>query len=139
MQIPMDSCKKTLSVVWFVGAVAVFGILFLQSLVGHYEGGVAEAWGCVLPMIIPTLSLMVGVHVSDVRSKRAQKRMIDRFVFRLATFLSIVYLVGVLLAVLLQPVIDQDPLRVLATANLGLGPFQGLVVGVLGAFFVQKQ
>ena len=139
MQVSMKKCKKRLASVWFAGAGLVFTILFFQTVFGHYESRASEAWGWAFPTVMPTLSLILGVLVSEALSGARGAKKIDRFVFRLALSLSVVYLLSVLLTILLQPVSSRRPADILGLANMWLGPFQGLVTAALGAFFVRAE
>lgn len=135
----MRKCKKQLTVVWFSGGGLVFILLFFQTILGHYESGVSQAWGWALPTIMPTLSLIIGVLVSDALGiSEVTKKTTDQFVFWLAIWLSVAYLASVLLTILFQPFSGRSPIEVFVSANLWLGPFQGLVVAALGAFFVRE-
>jgi H+/Cl- antiporter ClcA len=51
--------------------------------------------------------------------------------------LSMAYLVAVLLVIALQPLAPVPPLELMTQSNIWLGPFQGLVAGTMGAFFVK--
>ena len=49
-----------------------------------------------------------------------------------------IYLLCVLLTNLLEPFSERTPSELFMSASLWLGPFQGLVVASLGAFFVRE-
>jgi len=136
MKVPMDRCKKRLSVVWFIGGGFVFFILLLQTMFGRFGANAIEAWGWFLPTVMPTLSLMLGVLIADAVSKKATTKSVDRFLFRLAFTLSFVYVLVVALTVLLQPLSAfSNPLELMGLSNLWLGPLQGLVAAVIATFF----
>ena len=59
--------------------------------------------------------------------------------FKLALCLSVTYFLVVLATIVLQPFSSVPPLELLDMSNLWLGPLQGLVTGVLGAFFVKVE
>jgi len=135
MGLTIASAKKRLFVVWSIGAMLLFLLLIVQSASGRY-GDTAEVWAWFLPTIIPTLSLMIAVIVSDALERRSgQKRRADVFLYRVAISLSVFYLVVVSLSIFLQPFSELSPLELMRTSNLWLGPLQGLVVASLGAFF----
>ena len=139
MQISRDKAKKYLAVLWFISAAVLFILLYLQTILGHYEQNIDKVWGWFLPNILPTLSLIVGVIVTDALAQTIKTEKIDRFVFLLAFGLSITYLIVVLFTIVLQPMSPLPPLDLMSLANLWLGPFQGLVSASLGAFFIQNQ
>ena len=132
-------CKKRLTIVWFVGAGIIFAIVLLQSVFGRYAEHTTDAWSWFLPTVMPALSLIIGVLVADAMRGTICDRRIDPFMFRLTFSLSIAYFVIVLATILLQPFAPGPPLALLAMSNLWLGPFQGLVIGALGAFFVRAE
>ncbi len=136
MKLSMYQCKRRLAALWFIGAGAVFFVVFLQTAFGHYGEKVTEVWSWVLPTVMPTLSLVLGVLVVDALGKGISITRIDDFLFRLTFGLSLAYLLAVLLIFLLQPFTRVPPLQLMQQSNLWLGPFQGLVAAGLGAFFV---
>ncbi len=141
MEMKMVECKKHLAVVWFVGGGVLFFILFLQSIRGVYGDKVADAWGWLMPSIMPTLSLMIAVFVMDAlnKSRQVQDVIADVFLFRLTFYLSIAYLVVALLTILLQPFSTSSPSEIMQLSHLWMGPFQGLVTASLGAFFMKNK
>ncbi len=137
MEVAIAHCKKWLATVWFVGAGSIFFIVLVQSLLGRYGEQANEAWGWLLPTVMPTLSLIIGVLVFDAVQKEKKPKTIDRFLFRLTVSLSSAYLAAVFLVIALQPLADVPPLQMMTQANVWLGPFQGLVAAAMGAFFVK--
>jgi len=92
----------------------------------------------LLPTIMPTLSLMIGVFVAEALSQvAAQKSRINLFLYRLTFWISALYLIVVALTILLPPLAPppHDPLKVMETSNVFLGRLQGLAASALGAFF----
>jgi len=138
MLIPMLKCKKKLAILWFIGAGLSFFLLLLQTLGGRYGDDIEKAWRWLLPTIIPTLSLIIGVLAIEFQGSKKDGKMADRFFFRLSYILSTVYLCIVALTILWQPFSNIKPLALLEQSNLWLGPFQGLVSATIGAFFVKK-
>jgi hypothetical protein len=130
-------CKRWLAAVWFSGSGIVFFVVLVQSLVGRFGEQDDEAWGWLLPTVMPTLSLIIGVLVFDALSHEKTPRKIDRFMFRLTVGLSGAYLTAVFLVIALQPLAEAPPIELMTRANIWLGPFQGLVAAALGAFFVK--
>jgi hypothetical protein len=55
-------------------------------------------------------------------------------------WLSVIYLLSILFSILLSPFSTaEDPLIFLHRYSILLGVFQGLLNGVMGAFFTQKE
>lgn len=136
--ISIRKAKRILASVWFLMAGLLFVIVFIQTLSGYYGDKVSEAWAWLLPTIMPTLSLIIAVLVSDSVQVTPETRDVSRFIFVLAISLSTVYLLAVMIVVLCGQLTLTAPLELMKTANLGLGPLQGLVVAAIGIFFVKK-
>lgn len=134
----MSVAKNRLAVVWLVGAGLAFALVFAQTLLGKYGDHTEEAWSWLLPTVMPTASLIIGVYVSEVAGVARKPVHVNPFVYRLALGLSTAYLLAVLMTLLAIPLSDFGPTTLMEKANLGLGPFQGLVTAALGAFFVNK-
>ncbi|MCI5115573.1 MAG: hypothetical protein D3919_02485 [Candidatus Electrothrix sp. AW5] len=142
MRIPITNTKKRLAIIWFSGSGFLFALLFLQTIFGKYGTEAKDAWGLLLPTFMPTLSLIIGTLIADATaSKKDTKEIatVDRFFFRLSCFLSIAYLLTVILTILLSPFSKLSLLELIKLSNLWLAPFQGLVTASLGAFFVSKK
>jgi cytochrome bd-type quinol oxidase subunit 2 len=88
---------------------------------------------------MPTLSLITGVFVMDIRGATDREKKVDRFLYRLALILSVAYLFVVLLFIILHPYSEWMAIRFLNESNLWIAPLQGLVGALLGAFFVKKE
>ena len=96
-------CKKKLAVLWFSGTGLVFLVLLLQTMMDHYGENTRDVWGWFLPATIPTLSIIVGVLVTDALGKGIQITHVDIFIYRLSFWVSIVYILSVSLIILIQP------------------------------------
>jgi len=81
MQLLMSDCKRTLTVLWFIGSGVIFLMVLLQSILGHYYGKSNEAWGWLLPNIMPGLSLITGVMIIDAQNRQPKAETVDRFFF----------------------------------------------------------
>lgn len=137
--VSMSLAKRRLAVVWFVGAGLLFLLVLLQSVRGIYGGQTDQAWAWLLPSVMPTLSLIIGVLVADARQPQRVNITIDPFIPGLAVTLSVVYFVTVVCTILLQPFSSATPLGLMSMSHLWLAPFQGLVSAVMGALFVKQQ
>lgn len=139
MQIPMARCKRVLGTIWFLGAAFLFLLMIVQTIFGRYGSDATEAWGWLMPGLLPTLSLIVGVLVMDALGKSVKAKTVDGFMFWLTSGLSVFYLVMLALPILLQPFSQLEPVALLKQSNLYLGPLQGLVSAALAAFFVKRE
>lgn len=133
----MTTCKKVLAGLWFGAGSGLFLIVVLQTLFGKYGDEATEAWGWLLPAVLPTLSLMLGVLVMDAQGKTVRVQVVDKFLFFLTVALSGFYLLLVALTVLMEPFVAIAATALMNESKLWLGPLQGLVSGSMGAFFVR--
>jgi hypothetical protein len=135
--VPMAQCKRRLAVLWFIGAGIIFSLIFGQTALGKYGDQASQAWNWILPTIMPTLSLIVGVLVMETVGKNVKNTFADAFLFKLTFGISTAYLLAVLLTLLVQPFSTLTVFELMSQSNFWLGPFQGLVAAALGAFFVK--
>lgn len=137
--ISLDAVRARLSVVWLGGASLILLLVVLQSLLGKYQTKTQEAWGWLLPTIMPTLGMIVSVLGYTALETRASSFVVRKVFARIAIWLSVFYQALILLTILIQPFVGTDPIDLMHTSNLWLGPFQGLVGSALGVLFVSKQ
>jgi hypothetical protein len=139
MNIQMANAKQRLAVLWFSSA----GVLFVGVLVLSLKAAPALApsavWSWYLPTVMPTLSLIIGVLVSDALGRGVATKTADLFLFKLTWAISAAYLSIVLITLLLTPFVEMALKDILDTSLLWLGPLQGLASAALGAFFVQSE
>lgn len=136
--VSMRAAKRQLAVIWLVGAGLLFLIVIGQTFGGVYGDGVQRAWGWLLPSIMPTLSLIIGVLVSDAQQIGKADPQVDPFLVTIAKGFSGGYLLLLMATILLQPFASTTPLESLQTSHLWLGPLQGLVSALMGALFVKQ-
>lgn len=137
--IPLDVVRIRLGRLWMLGALLVTLILVVQSLLGKYGEKVQEAWGWLLPTIMPTLGMIVAVLSYTALDRTLLAARVRRSYYQVAWALSLVYLFLVSLTVLIQPFTASDPLDLMRMSNLWLGPIQGLVGSAIGVLFVSKR
>ncbi len=137
--ISLDAVRARLSAVWLAGSCVILMLVVLQSLLGKYQSKTQEAWGWLLPTLMPTLGMIVSVLGYTALDSRASDFMVRKTFVRIAIWLSVFYQVLILLTILIQPFVGADPIDLMHTSNLWLGPFQGIVGSALGVLFVSKQ
>ena len=140
--LPLDNVRTRLATVWLTGAGLIFVLLVVQSLLGRYEDNTQEAWGWLLPSVMPSLGLIVTVLGYSALDPNFSKSVVRKSFVNVAVALSAVYLLLILLTILIQPIAAPDATKALdlmRTSNLWLGPFQGLVASALGVLFVTKK
>jgi hypothetical protein len=140
--IGLDLVRNRLAAVWITGTGFVFVVVVLQSLFHRFMDKTQDAWGWLLPAIMPTLMMIITVLGYTALSATASSTVVRRGFFRVAMVLSVMYLALVALTVLCGPFTSSDGAGMISNmqmSNLWLGPFQGLVASALGVLFVTKQ
>ena len=127
-----------LVILWFSG-FAILTVLMIARTVGDIYGSkTGDAWTWFMPTILPTASLMIMVVATDFVKPDPGKET-DKFLFRLAFWISLIYLLLVLFTVL-NPVDSYgSSIAFMKMSNYWLAPTQGLTTAVLGAFFVKAK
>jgi len=133
----METSRRRLAVLWFAGAAVPFTVLLVQTFLGRYGKDAEQAWGWLLPTVVPTLSVIVGVLAVSASKPAPDGVVVDRFFYRLSWWLSAVYLTAVAATLFVQPLTKWPPLELMQRSNLWLGPMQGLVAAALAAFFLR--
>ncbi len=145
--IPLEKIRWQLGSIWFVGAGILFLLLMIQSLAGVHEEHVQAVWGWLLPNIIPTLSLMLGVFAASALNivDEADSLKVRKNFARLAMGLSVFHLLAVSANFIAMPFLPTavggrpDHMELFEMSNLWLGPLQGLVAATIGALFFSRQ
>ena len=138
MQVSMSSSRKTLALVWFVGAGLSFLALYLITTFGQSER-VESLWDWYLPAVTPNLSLIVGVMFHDIKYKSAKSEQVDAFIYRVALWLSVFYLLMLLATPLLSPFTEAGIDLDLKNSRFALSLIQALATTALGAFYVSQK
>lgn len=137
MTLTMQTARKRLAVVWFVGGGVSFVVLLFVSFFADTLD-LAGLWDWFLPAIVPNLSLIIGVLVLAHRQPGAADHAVDDFLFRLAFGLSLLYVLLLLLPLVFFPLTGKSLPDLIDISRLWLAAVQGLATGVLGAFFVRQ-
>ena len=138
MQISIQASRNTLAVVWFGGASLSFIALYLITTFGD-STRVSILWEWYLPAVTPNLSLIVGVMFNDIKFKSAKSERVDGFSYRVALWLSVVYLLMLLATPLLSPFSDAPLDTYLKNSRFALSLIQALATTALGAFYVRQR
>jgi hypothetical protein len=134
----MQGYRLRLMLTWLVGGGVVLLIMILQTTFGHYGDDAQGAWQWLLPNLIPTLTLVMGVS-AFTRPDPATTPSGIKSLFTICMAMSIFYLLVLVLPILLQPMVGGAPLPLLRQSNLWLGPLQGLASTLLGVFFAREK
>ena len=140
---PLDSVRTRLSAVWVSGALLILLLVAVQTLNGRYGDHAQEAWTWLLPNLMPTLGTILAGVVSTAMDPHRSRSVVRSYFYLLALGISIFYLALVLLTILIAPtgagVTAKGAVEEMHTANLWLGPVQGVVATLLGVLFASKQ
>ena len=135
MSIPMPRARKRLALLWFVASAAIF-LLVIVASINRDDRTMVTLWSWFLPSIIPTLSLIIGVLITEYVGRAARDtRPADPFLLGLSTWLSIAYL-ALVGASLVFHLLEWLTLE---SSQLYLAPVQGLAATALSAFFLKKE
>lgn len=138
--IPLDRVRIRMAVLWLGLGGAIVFIVVLQTLLGKFGADAQKAWGWLLPTIMPTLGMIITVLGYTALDPKFSNSVVRTSFFWAAFFLSGIYLLLILTTILIQPFVPKtDPIELMHTSNLWLGPLQGLVASALGVLFVSKQ
>jgi len=140
--VSLDDVQTLLAKIWFIGSGLVFVLLVIQSLLHVYGDLTQDVWGWFLPTLVPSLGLIITVLTYTALEPFMTGSVVRKSFVTIAVWLSIAYLITVLLTILIQPFSSRTPAEAVAlmrTSNLWLGPFQGLVASALGVLFVSKE
>lgn len=128
--------QKRLAVLWLAGAFVAMFILIGETY-GRVWGSVTpEAWGWFLPMVVPTLTLIVGSVVAELVKETRSTSKVQPLAFWVTFCVSIIYLMLVIVALCKAAYTSvEPPISVLKTSSLWLSGLQGLVGSSIGVFF----
>lgn len=122
---------------WLIGGAIFYLILIVQSLLNFYSIEVDKAWSWALPVMLPTLMLMVGVHVAQAFETEKPQELVDPHLFWIVFGTSGFYITIVLLTLFLSPLSSESPFVLMQRSNFWLGPLQGLAAAAFGVFYVR--
>ena len=129
--------QKKIAMLWLIVSFVLFLIFLILSLTKYKEVD-SQIWNWFLPNIIPTLSLILGVFVSEFFNSKKNRKQVVLFYFNLTFYMSLCYLMIFFVLIIVDGLDSNLPLtEIIAKSNLYLGPLQGLVTITMGLFFVK--
>jgi hypothetical protein len=138
-RLPVVECQRRLAILWLAGTGAAFLVVLAQTIGGKYGEESGKAWAWFVPTVLPTASLIVGVIIAQGRQPESGDT-VSRLSYSLSWWLSLLYLILVLLTPIAEPLAGyQNPLDFLTTSTAWLTPVQSLVSIALGGFFVARE
>ncbi len=79
MKVSSKKSRRKLAAAWFIGSFLLLLILIFQTAFGKYGDNITEAWGWFLPIVMPTLSLMIAVFAYNASLGKPSDKKIDSF------------------------------------------------------------
>ena len=154
----MVMARRQLAVLWLLSGFGLIIIFTLFNINQHFSGVAPEIGKRLAPMIVPTMTLVIGVLIGDMLNPGRANYAVDRHFYLVTFWMSVVYLLALLLvtcdAAMLYTMSGEDlaqlkfphtqgsnstppSIVIMDSASWGLSVLQGLVALALGAFFVQ--
>ena len=133
--------RNRITSLWFAGSGLIYGTLIVISVVSGRPAEQSRAiWDWALPTMLPTLMMMIGVHMGKTEGERDPSRQADGFFFKLTCLLSAGYLaaVGLVVFFTIGDRGTENFAQKLGESQIWLGPFQGLVAGTFGLFYTRS-
>ncbi|MGA2384564.1 MAG: hypothetical protein ABSB75_01970 [Candidatus Limnocylindrales bacterium] len=135
---PISACQRRLLALWAVlGGLALVVVLAQIAPGGVYATHAGEVLDWFLPTVVPTFSLMLGSVIADIRSPEPGAS-VDAFTYRLAVWISILYL-GLVILILLIYAQSPTPVEELKGSGKLIAALYSAVGIVLGGFFVTRR
>lgn len=135
--ISFSQAKKKMAVVWLLFSAAIFTLFIILTITKFGEES-QVAWNWLLPSILPTLSLIIGILVTDAKTNTPEEHKVNKFYYYLALGFSIFYLSLLFCLILFHGKFPIGIDEMFRRSNLFLAPIQGLVSAVIGIFYYKS-
>jgi hypothetical protein len=131
------NAKSWLSVGWFCAVAPLVIILVLRQLNDFYGGDAKDVWNWFSQFVVPALTLLGGAWT--VSASPTDDKQIDRpMVFWIAVVLSLFYIALLYVVIGMQTWSSMPWQEQFKQSALFLGVIQGLVIAVVGKFFIES-
>lgn len=156
----LESCRRSLIVVWGIGFIIPGMLIFVQAVGGKYGDKFAEVLGWLTALTLPTILLMIGVMVAnpagavsadkqtenekqaaehpEESASKQSKTEHESFIFRLAAAVSIIYLLIINLIFFIEPYSSLKEQDLMRDYKIFLAGFDSLISLLIGYFFGKK-
>jgi hypothetical protein len=134
----LAAVRTKLTRLWLAGSGCSVLILVITSIFRGRADAAREVWSWFLPLVLPTIGLMVGV-IGAAAILQRPKSYVRKSFADIAFWLSAAYLLLLLLTIVLEPFSPLRGAELHGMSNYWMGPFQGLVVAALGYLFTSEQ
>jgi len=104
-RLPLDTARSRLAILWVGGESLILVILVMQSLLGHYQDKVQEAWDWALSTLMPTVEMIITVLGYTALNPSILASVVHRDFLILSVWLCALYLTLILLTLSVQPIV----------------------------------
>lgn len=158
----LTSSKRILGLIWIIGGLIPIVFLYIQdSYFEKYGDKGEEVWNWLLPTVVPTITLIIGVYAydfyqtsetkkkddetakktkkTDRQEKEESEKKSDRadnFIFYLTLLASLGYLLFVISILFLEPYSTDTIFEQISESRKFWGTLQLFVNPLVGIFFV---
>lgn len=154
--------RKRLIGVWGIGFIVPFLLILIQFGAGKYGDKINEVLGWLTALTLPTILLMIGVLVANptetvaeedepekpveeqteeekkLAAQKLKKVAHEKFIFKLAFTVSIVYLLIINFVFFLEPFTNSKPQELMRDSKIFLAVFDSIISLLIGYFFGKK-
>jgi hypothetical protein len=129
--------RSLLSLFWGITTFPLFVVFIIQDIQVKYGADWDTPWTWFLPLVMPVLSLIVGVWVIGERFNSTEK-LHSPTSFYGAIFVSFIYITLLYLVVCSAPFSNLTIEAIFRSSGWYLGVIQGLLILVLHKFLIEN-
>lgn len=137
MKLYVKSCKKILFWYWLSATLLICFIVFIYSCYGKFGDKNDYVWKWYASYLMPNLSLMLSVLVSDYKLSIFSKRKVESNLFIATILLSTIYFL-VFIFTLISSYFHIKQLDAMNLSTNILFWLQGLITAFIGLFFINE-
>jgi len=124
---------------WFSGSLAIFLVFGVQTITGVYSPDEQRAWGWLVPLVAPILTLLGSFYFATAFKKDDDRIVEKKHIYYMCLSWSAAYL-GVIFCIICSYAFAPDYIFTLFEASsIFLGVFQGIVTAFLVTFFATER
>ena len=140
MQLSLADAIKKLFNLWVFSSVFLILIIFLQTVLGKYGDDAGAAWWWLAMNILPGNILILIGYLRHKKISEFQLPNAETILYNIVFFISLTYLLAVILTLLLQPFGNYSSEAAnLHRADTGLLFFQGFFIVMIGLLIYKTE
>lgn len=139
MMIDIRIARVSLTKTWLIGSGLLLLLMLQQTLTLPHADNVRDLWAWIIPLLAPTLGLIVGVWAYEHHNNKSSSKVADAFLFKMTKLLSVCYMLLIASTPLLRPLVPYSMAEWLTLSQYWLGFLQAPVTAVIGALFAQSR